>query len=793
MITDQQPTAGETALDGLVPVTSQDGTPLITNPGFTVLQAHQKYREMVTADQDSRLVRVRVQMECDGARPYSPGELTKRGLADIANINFGFLFDALKLALAPYLDLIDSSERIASLPVTYGDDPEQQKDWQDTIEVEITRLITQSEGFDYLFNCLCHQFILHGISAPYYSDPKDFEWTVGTVADFLMPRHTRAMESAVEIVCIERFYLASELFQRIQKVEVAREEGWNVEQTWEIIKTGQTQLPYFDNPERIETDLKDNDLQWAGRSRQIRAVIMYVKSLDGRISQYMFDADGTCKDFMYKRLGKFEYQSQAFTLFTYGVGQNEFYHGIRGLGAELLELVRQMNEIWSAFLDAIRMNGKMVLKVATNADLRKLALVQFGHFIVPPPGSTLEPFTMPDLSKSMMPGLNLLGSMLQQKSAQYTAPDQFNSKQSSRLKAIAARMEEVAHLSVQHMNCFYQQFEKLIREQITRIIRKDWAPTDPNYKRVMAFYKRCERQGVPREAIHTLDMECMSIVRAVGAGSKAARKLIFEELKDPISKCDEDGQYQYTRDQIRAIAGTEAAERYAPRKRGLRPPQDKVIAQLENGLMDLGQKPAFEPNQLHPVHADEHLKHLDELIQESEQMVQQGQEGIEAFQKAPVMKAIYDHTKKHIDMIPEKLPDGQNNERRALLNEAYQQTGEAVNNNLKHYLRLLKQQNDQAQQQQGQQGQGQPSADAQATIAADQQAHAAIAMEQAKFEQAQAMEEAKHQAQMRRQEEIHQQKLRQEAEAEAEKIRLARASKDALTAAEISAKMQKAA
>lgn len=783
MIPSSQPSPSDSAIDGLLAVTDQSGRPLIKDRIGNVKNALAVYQSMVNGDWFSRLNRVKMQMKLDGVPPYDPQQLISRGLASIANVNFGFMSDALELALAPYLDLIDSSEALFRCPVLYGDDPQQRMDWQNTIELEITRLITQGDGFDYDFNSLCHQFIFHGVSIPYFENTKDFEWTTGTIADFLIPRHTRAKESKIEVSCAEQYYLPHELFEKIENPESAEEAGWNVKETWKIIKTAQQQVQYQDNPERLEEDYKDNDLTWSARSKEIRVVHMWTRGLDGSGSHYMFDADGKCEDYMYKKIGKFKSMSEAFTMFTYGIGTNEFYHGIRGLGFKLFALIKEMDELWSAFLDAMRMNGKLLLKANNAADLKKLALVQFGHYIVPPPNTEVTPLAMPDLTRSMMPGIGLFSGMLQQKAASYTAPDQFNQKQRGRLKEIAARMEEVAHLSVSKMNTFYKSFERLGREQIRRIIRKDWLPTDPNYSRIKVFQDRCKRQGVPLEAIYSIDLKGVEAIRAVGAGSRAARKIIMEELKDPISQCDEEGKYQFVRDQIRFIAGPEAANRYAPRKRGLRPPQDKAFADIENSIMAMGQPPAFEPNQLHAVHVTQHLEKIEELIKESEEMVQQGVQDIRAFQGAPVMREIFDHIEKqHMPMIPEQMPDGTPNEQRAELNQAVQQTGEAVNNNGKHYDKLLKEQQAQQAKAQGQPPEGQRPQVDNATIAQDKQAIAAIELQRKQFELN--ADQEKHQQEMQQKKEKHEQEMQHAAEQRLEdKARL-----DAQTAAEVARK-----
>jgi hypothetical protein len=72
--------------------------------------------------------------------------------------------------------------------------------------------------------------------------------------------------------------------------------------------------------------LRSNDLYYSygsdSEDSQIRVVHIWVREYDGRISEFMINADNQRRDFLYRRIGRFASTYQAFTIFTFGVGTN---------------------------------------------------------------------------------------------------------------------------------------------------------------------------------------------------------------------------------------------------------------------------------------------------------------------------------------------------------------------------------------------------------------------------------------------------------------------------------------
>lgn len=677
-----------TTLDPLSPLETLEGPKPSPEKADTrrfkdVKAAYNAYKLMRRGDEESAMNRIRIQMQLDGAPPYSEAELTRRGLATIANVNFGFMEDALVAASAPYEDLIESSDQLMRMPTAYGT-PEQQLDWQTIMEEEYTTMTLNSEGFDYQFSELVRQFLLHGTAVPYYEGPKGLNYRTTEMGNFLLERDIAASEKAIKLACAVREYSPDELYQMISDSKTATEQGWDVPQTWKMIKAATPEVDYSDDLELMETQWKNNDLgmAYAGKASNIRVVHMWCKNLAGKIDHMMFDAKGECDNFMYICPDKFDKMGTALTVFTNGVGTNGKYHGIRGLGYKIYAVVKEMNEIWSAFLDATRMMAKIGIQPVNNAAMKNLALVEFGHFMVVPPDTKIVPFEFPNYQQGMIPALGMLNQTLQSKAGQYTTEAAFSQTKEQTRTEIMARLDQISKLSISQLNIFYKAWTRLHRERIRRLTQLVWHKSDPDYDEANSFWEACKARGVPVDAIKKVKLSAVRAVKAIGAGSAAARTAILDRILPLVGELDAEGKNNLIRDIIRLLAGKDAADRYKPAVAGQRPPIDKKLALIENADMSQGIEYQVEPNEIHTVHMVEHLTGSNGLLQDV-QALQSGQVGYEI---VPMMRVKHTHCvgdpeaqiKGHMDYIPDNMPDGTPNMQKAQFREALQQVDEQI-------------------------------------------------------------------------------------------------------------------
>lgn len=675
------------ALDGITAPPDKDGMPP-ADRFKDVASAYSAYKSMRQADELSALNRIRYEMKLAGEPPYSPAEMRKYGLATNANVNFGFMEDALTAASAPYEDLVDGSEVLMRLPTKYGFDTSEKLAWQDVMEREFTALITDDDGFDYQLAELVRQFNLHGVAVPFMENRLGISWMTTETGNFLLPRDVRASSKSLPLACCVREYQPHELFKCIENREAAEAEGWNIEATRLAIKEAMPNIDWYDEWEKWVEQWKNNDLgmSYYGRASVIRAVHMWVVARDGqaKVQHLIFTANGTAKEFMFKSKKWMDNLSEAFTIFTDGVGVNGKYHGIRGIGYKLYAIIKELDELWSSFIDSTRQAGKIFIQPTKEGAAKNLALVEWGNFIMLPPNANFIPRTLPNYSQNLIPGLDMLGQLLQSKTGQWSTQGAFDKKQEQTAREIMAKIDQIAKLSSTKVKIFYGSWERLLKEQVRRVKRKDWVDTDPDYERVKEFYDRCEAQGVPKDAIHQIDMRHVKVVKAMGNGSPEARMALFDRLFQMFEYYDAEGKQKLVRAATISAAGKDIGDMLAPSVPGQRPPVDKKIADLENGQMAQGMPQTVEPNEIHTVHVIQHLTGNGGLLQ----LVQQYRTGEIGLEAIPIMRLIHTHcdgnpqTQEpgHMQYIPDQMPNKTPNMEKAQFREALQQADETIYN-----------------------------------------------------------------------------------------------------------------
>lgn len=668
-----------TALDGATgPVGTEETAPVDRFKNVSL--AYNAYKELRQGDQLSAINRMRYQMKLDGEPPYSVSEMRKYGLATNANVNFGFMEDALTAASAPYEDLVDGAENLIRLPTKYGADLTERMGWESVMAEEFTALITDDDGFDYQLAELVRQFNLHGVAVPFFENRLGISWMTTETGNFLLPRDVRASTKSLDIACCVREYMPHELFACIENRETAEEAGWHIAETVDAIKAATPNVQWDDDWDKWTEQWKNNDLgmTYTGKPSTIRTVHMWVVSRDGKgkVQHLMFRADGSAKEFMFKSKKMLDSLGEAFTIFTDGVGTNGKYHGIRGIGYKLYAVIKEMDELWSSFIDATRQSGKIFIQPTKESAAKNLALVEWGNFIMLPPNANFIDRTLPNYGQNLIPGLDMLGQLLQSKTGQWSTQGAFDKKQEQTAKEIMAKLDQIAKLSSTKVKIFYSAWERLLKEQVRRVKRKDWVDTDPDYERVHEFYERCKARGVPEQAIHQIDMRHVKVVKAMGNGSPEARMVLFDRLFQMFEYYDAEGKQKLVRAATISAAGKDMGDMLAPNVPGQRPPMDKKIADLENASMAQGTIMEVEPNEIHPVHLVQHLTGAGGLLQllQSYRNMEVGLEVI------PLMRLIHTHCEAHMQYVPESMPNGTPNMQKAEFREALQQSDEELYN-----------------------------------------------------------------------------------------------------------------
>lgn len=603
------------------------------------------YQQLYLADEQGARDRARIMDMFDGAAPYDPIVLRRLGQSYRANLNFGEAGADLEKALTSYNDLVTSVDRLVNIRTRFGDES-QREEYASIIAEEFTRLVTKDwPSFYFKQQLLSYYFVSQGLGIAYFEDERNWQWTVCPIGDFFIPRGTPATEDKVEFAAIRRIYLVHELYQYIENPKIAEQAGWNVDAVRTAIRNATTTFPTDGlNWEELQRQLKSNDLYFAHvRAKEVHVVHYYVREFDGTYSHAIGLRDGS-GDFLFKKLHRFKSASEAFHIFTYGVG-NGLYHSIRGLGYKIFPHIQMTNRLRCAMADGAMLQTSVLLQPQSAEDVSKMTMAYSGPLSFLPPGLNVVQTQYPNLAANVQPIVNEMAMVRQSNTGSYRTQMNAPTGNPRTATEVEAQVANEAILTTNSMNLFYVPWGRLLREQFRRLQRDTWVPGEEGSAEAKKFRSRLEERGVPWEAVKAVyDVDA---VKAVGLGSPAARLSAFNEFMQMLPRFDELGQINAIRDRVAARVGYDQVDRYLPNPNVKnRIPADAKIAELENGSMQAGRQVTVMPNENHAIHLTVHLKETQPIVQAVQNNQIQDKQATMMF-----LTMVYEHSNEHLVRI----------------------------------------------------------------------------------------------------------------------------------------------
>lgn len=615
--------------------------------------AHRLYSRLREEDKDSALNRAMVQSMLDGAPPYNDKLLKSTNQGFKSNVNYGEGRHLLNNALSAYVDMLHSVEHLVRVKTLFGETDEERAEYSEILSEEISAMIRRSPQYTYNFLENCTNFIAHGVSIAYFRDDKDWRWSVSKFGDFLIPRQTRATEDDIEVAMCMRTYNIGELWSFIRDEGKAKSVGWDVGATkayiLDLIKQGCDEAASTDDWEKWQEQVKNNDLYLVHAAARAKVVHAWVKEMDGSVTHCLFREDEEPDTFLLRKANKFESMSQAFVFFTFGVGTNGKYHGIRGLGNAILPLVQLSNRLRNQAADGAFMGSSLLAQPQSAEDAEDLSITFWGPAaVISPTLKVLNQQLAPNYNQFISPVLNDLAMQLQHQTGQFSPQNVFSDQRERTRFEVAAQLEQVSALNVTSQNLFHEPHERLTVEQVRRIVKNKFSSGEPGGAEVVELLQRLARRGVPEEALRKIDIRSVKATRAVGAGSAASRHVILSELVEMMSAFDSTGRHNALRDKIAAKVGYDQVDRYVPRKEGVRPTIDDKLAELENAAMSDGNDISVQENENHATHLKMHIEGNGGLL---EYLAAEAENPDALMEVLGPVVMIHDHATQHLAAI----------------------------------------------------------------------------------------------------------------------------------------------
>ena len=595
------------------------------------------YSTLMRADEKSAINRARVDAMFDGAPPYDQSKLISSGQHLKTNINCGDAQRLLDISLSAYVDLYSSLEKLVEVKGTVGE-RSQIGQQEDIVAEEVTHLLRSWPEFHSSYLRLCTTFIKHGAGVAYFDSPEDWKFRVGSFADILIPRQTPSSENAIDIAVGRRDYLLHELFAFVKNEDAAKKDGWNVDEVKRVIvenakTTGRTygSNSNFMDYEALQAEMKNNDLYTGIQNPTVSVLHFWVREMDGSVSHYIC-AESSPKDFLYKKVSRYPAPEQAYILFTYGVGSNGTYHSVRGLGHRIFHHIQTINRLRCQMIDGAMLSSAVMLQPDSHRALEELNFTYYGAYAILSPNVNIVDKAVPNLSQSVMPALEDLTGQLQLNSDTISTYGPQQGSPYRNQMQVVADLDVTTRLSGASLNLFYASWTRLLREVVRRIVENK--RPDPAVK---DFYARCEKRGVEKGFIKSLDVSRTKAVRSIGNGSLANRMTALRELQGISGQFDDVGRRNLTRDIVSTRVGHDLADRYVPAEVEKRPTTDTKIAFFENMQLSQGQSIPVISNELHGEHLTVHVPVLNEMIE----AINTGQ--ADPQQVFPALQAFYQH------------------------------------------------------------------------------------------------------------------------------------------------------
>ena len=619
MIKDGSFTSGYNATPaGVVPhANTSSATPVPTLDDARVADAQvalEMYRKAKRDDETSAANRSLVQDMVDGIPPFKQAALKAAGRPGATNINFQEGAALVEAGTTAYNNLIDGVDVLARGVMNPGVyEPTEAVEYAEGISEEISYLIRCHNEFSFNWENISRQVTTHGVAIGYLPEDEGVDWSSGGLDDFLIPRQTRATEEAVDTLYAIKKTPISDIWQKVQNEEVAKELGWNprvAKMAMVNAAAGTSSASWVDDWSSLQSRLKNNDQGIDGVAALVSVVHMWSRERNGAYSHYMFLADGTGeKEFLFQKRYRFAESTDAFIIFTAGIG-NGTYHSIRGLAYRMYSVIQESNKLRCSLIDGMRLAMTTMIQPSDGESIDDLSIIVNGvTSYLPPDAKIVERGTIPNLAAQAMPVIQDLSQLLSNTTGSYR-PRQANSEGVEKTRfEYQAQIESQTALTTSSVNVFYRSMGRFLNSILRRIQRLDpevLAVTE-EHPEILAFFSRLAARGIPAEAVKS--MQKLVPVKALGLGSATQRLAAVSGLQQIAGSFDEVGRRTFERMMAAGYVGHDQVDALLPKVTKPRSTLDHKIAELEHSALR-EREVEIDSSEMQAVHVGVHLRVL---------------------------------------------------------------------------------------------------------------------------------------------------------------------------------------
>ena len=578
---------------------------------------------------DASINRAVVQELVDYVPPYDAAELERRGQQERFNVNFGMVSSIINDAVSSYMDIFVNPTSLVKIVLNDDVANDDKSIWVSIMSEEFTSMLRSWDGAIPKMLLLDNLLVTHGVAIPWFADNNNFAFDVASLEDFKFDDHAEAINSSVEACTCEKYLNIVELYQKIENQEPGEDgfasNGWHVENVKDVLSKSapRNDYDYHWDYEKVQRTIKANRVIGDAELPQVGVVWGFIREMDGTYSVYACQQDHFRNDllqapavkdpkgWLYRRRHAYQSADELFQIFAFNVGNKNNIHTIRALGYFLYEIGQADNVIRSKIFDAVRSRLTETYQPAGGIESQEdMQILDMGPMQIIPPSIRAVPSTISQpLDRTAEAGLAITREIMDRHTGGLASTGSMQNPTSRRNQLeVAADLDNVNKLLAFALNLYYPAYEKLLRE----IVRRAFTATQTDLycmQLVKRMKKRCIERGVPQEMFREIDLYATTATRTLGAGSRGARMLMFQQMSQLFAEMDAEGKEQFVFDQAVELVGHDKAVSYFGKPGERRGHIDVSIARLENARL-------MEGDYIEPTDGENHFVHLQVHIEE---------------------------------------------------------------------------------------------------------------------------------------------------------------------------------
>lgn len=629
------------------------------------------YRRLVKDDEDRSYNRSLVRRNLDGTPPFDTAKRAEDGQEELFNVNTGEGRLIVDEATSGVMDIFDPGKMLTNIPLSKTLPEQSRSMWENKINYRWSQMLRKWDGFIPRMTNLCFTFCADGVATLFFEDDMSWKVNSASLAEVKFPEYCEPVSTSIPIACIKKDIHVGTLYKWVRDEAMAEKHGWNRKAVFKAIHESAKQhdRSYWSNWEKLEEDLKANELYVSSVANPIPIIFTWVQEFDGSVSTFICAETGG--EFLKSSIGNYANANQAYQIFPYSTGTNNRLYTIRGIGYFVYQPSNAKNIMWSTMMNAAAFSALNTYQVRDGAERDDAFLQDFAVGTLLGPGvSIAENSNSKNLAQTLVPALSIIDDTLADLSGGLSeGPQAFGERANE--SSINYALESMNKMNSFAIQLFYPPLDRAYAEMVRRVFKEN---KDTEESREMKRLLR-EEDGIDEKIWKKILWDQVEAVRIIGGGSKAKRiNNLMQVRREAYADFDAQGRKANTFDLVSEKMGPQYAERYMGELDRTREPIDSRIAELENLHLSEGAEIEPKDGEDHYVHIQEHI----EYMVSGNQAVEQNMLDVADFALQNIK--VWEHAKMHEGMwvVPKQLEVPA-----AELRAALQRIGEHIGNGMR--------------------------------------------------------------------------------------------------------------